>query len=60
MIEDLRIGDEVQQPDSQDGAKSSHEEELQFLDISEIQCPRLTTTEEGGKNHSIVDLQFRR
>ena len=38
----------------------SHVEELQFLDIHATQCPHITTIEEEGKNHSIVDLQFRR
>ena len=60
LIEDLQIGDVVLPPDSQDGAESSHVEELQFLDMPAIQCPRLTTIEEGGKNHGIVDLQFHR
>ena len=60
LIEDLQISDVVLPPDSQDGVESSHVEELQFLDMSVIQCPRLTTIEEEGKNHSIVDLQFRR
>ena len=59
LIEDLQIGDVVLPPDSQDGAESSHVVELQFLDIPVIQCPRLTIIEKGGKNHSIVDLQFR-
>ena len=30
-----------------------------LLDVSTIQCPRLTTVEEGRENHSIVDFQFR-
>ena len=60
LIEDLQISDVVLPPDSQDGAESSHVEELQFLDMPAIQCPRLTTIVEGGKNHSIVDLQFRK
>ena len=60
LIEDLQIGDVVLPPDSQDGAESSHVEEPQFLDMPAIQCPRLTTIEVGGKNHGIVDLQFRR
>ena len=60
LIEDLQIGDVVLPPDSQDGAESSHVEELQFLDVPTIQSPHLTTIEKGGKNHSIVDLQFRR
>ena len=47
-------------PDSQDGAESSHVEELYFPDMPAIQCPHLTTIEEGGKNYGIVDLQFRR
>ena len=59
LIEDLQIGDVVLPPDSQDGAESSHVKELQFLDMPAIQCPRLTTIEEGGNNHGIVDLQFR-
>ena len=59
LIEDLQIGDVVLPPDSQDGAESLHVEKLQFLDMPAIQCPRLTTIEEGGKNHGIVDLQFR-
>ena len=54
LIKDLQIGDEVLLPDSQDGA------ELQFLDMPAIQCPRLATIEKGGKNHGIVELQFRR
>ena len=58
LIEDLQIGDVVLPPDSQDGAESLHVEELQFLDMPAIQCPRLTTIEEGEKNHGIVDLQF--
>ena len=60
LIEDLQIGDVVLPPDSNAGAESSHVEDLQFLDMPVIQCPRLTTIEEGGKNDSIVDLQFRR
>ena len=60
LIEELHIGDVVLPPDSQDGAESSHVEELQFLDMPAIKCPRFSTIEEGGKNHSIVDLQFRR
>ena len=59
-IKDLQIGDVVLPPDSQDRVESPHVEELQFLDVLAIQCPRLTTIEEGGKNHGIVDLQFRR
>ena len=47
LIEDLLIGDVVLPLDSQDGAESSHVEELQFLDMPAIQCPRLTTIEEG-------------
>ena len=58
LIEDLQIGDVVLPPDSQDRAESSHVEEFQFLDMLAIQCPRLTTIEEGRKNHGIVDLQF--
>ena len=60
LIEDLQISDVVLPPDSQDGAESLHVEELQFLDMLAIQCPYLTTIEEGGKNHGIVDLQFLR
>ena len=60
LIDDLQIGDVVLPPDSQDGAESSHVEELQFLDMTAIQCQRLTTIEDRGKNHSIVDLQFHR
>ena len=60
LIEDLQIGDVVLPPDSHDRTESSHVEELQFLDMPAIQCPSLTTTEEGGKNHGIVYLQFRR
>ena len=60
LIEDLQIGDVVLPPDSQDGVESSHVEGLQLLDMPAIQCPRLTTIEEGGKNNSIVDFQFRR
>ena len=37
LIEDLQIGDVVLLLDSQDGAESSHVEELQFLDMSAIQ-----------------------
>ena len=59
LIEYLQIGDVVLPPDSQDGVEGSHVEELQFLDMPVIQCPCLTTIEEGGKNHGIVDLQFR-
>ena len=58
LIEDLQIGDVVLPPDSQVGAEGSHVEELQFLYMPAIQCRRLTTIEEGGKNHGIVDLQF--
>ena len=60
LIKDLQISDVVLPPDSQDRVESSHVEELQFLDMPAIQCPRLTTIEEGGKNHGIVDLQFHR
>ena len=60
LIKDLQIGDVVLPPDSQDGAESSHVKELLFLDMPAIQIPRLTTIEEGRKNHGIVDLQFRR
>ena len=60
LIKDLQIGDVVLPSDSKEGAKSSHEEELQFLDMPAIQCSRLTTIEKGGKNHGIVDLQFRK
>ena len=57
---DLQIGDVALLPDSQDGAESSRVEEPQFLDMPAIQCPSLTTIEEGGKNHGIADLQFHR
>ena len=60
LIEDLQIGDVVLPPDSQDGAEGLYVEQLQFLDMPAIQCPRLVTIEEGGKNHGIVDFQFRR
>ena len=60
LIKDLQIGEVFLPPDSQDGVESSHVEELQFLHMPVIQCPCLTTIEEGGKNHTIVDLQFRR
>ena len=60
LIEDLQIGDVVLPPDSQDRVESLHVEKLQFLDMPAMQCPHLTTIEEGGKNHGIVDLQFHR
>ena len=60
LIEDLQIGDVVLPPDSQDGAESSHVEEIQFLDVPAIQSLHLTTIEKEGKNHGIVDLQFLR
>ena len=59
LIEDLPIGDVALPPDSLDGAERPYAEELQFLDMPVIQYPRLATIEEGGKNHGIVDLQFR-
>ena len=57
LIEVLQIGDVVLPPDSQDGAESSHAEELQFLDMPTIVS---TSHNHRGKNHGIVELQFRR
>ena len=53
LIEDHQIGDVVLPPDSQNGAKSSHVEELQFLDMPAIQCPHFTTIEEGGRTTAL-------
>ena len=58
LIENLQIGDVVLPPDSQDGTEGWHVEKLHFLDMPVIQCPRLVTIEERGKNHGIVDPQF--
>lgn len=60
FVKNLQIGDAILLFDSQDGAESWHVEELKFLYMPAVQCPCLITIEQGGKDHSIVDLQLHR